>query len=176
MKKEEIKNEYRLIIRELLKENESRINISRVLRDVGINRGNFYAFIGKDDTKMGDNSKLSAERLEELVKELKKYDIRFTNRDRLATMSSKKLEKEIFEKFIDNPLGKYIDLTAWLKSSNPALIYQGEDGTYLTENHVWVPCKIVERKTIFGNEYVELIDLETEQLRSVPRGGVRICD
>ena len=176
MKDTEKKNEYRLIIQELIKENKSRINLSKILKEVGINRGNFYAFMGKDDQKMGENNKLSSERLEELIKELKKYDIRFTNRDRLATMSSKKLEKEIIEKFIDNPLNKYIDLTAWLKSSNPELIYIGEDGMYLTENHVWVPCKIVEHKTIFGNEYVELIDLETEQLRSVPRGGVRICE
>ena len=69
------------------------------------------------------------DRFEELIKELKKYGIEITNRDRLSSLSSKKLAAEIREKFIENPLREYIDLEKWLKSPDPTLIYQGEEAT-----------------------------------------------
>ena len=111
--------------------------------------------------------------LNELVKELKKHGITITNQARLMSMSPKKFEETIRELFVNQPLAEHMDIATWLKSSDPRPIYLGEDGEYLNSNNEWVACKMLSRKKIFGNDYVELIDLKEQQLLSVPRGHVR---
>ena len=110
--------------------------------------------------------------LEQLIKELKKYDIQINNRIRLLTLNEKKLAKEIEDRFINNPLAQFIDVQAWLKSYNPELIYIGDDGEYYSGGR-YIKCKIIGKKKIMGNDYIELIDLEKNQLMSVSKGSVK---
>ena len=115
------------------------------------------------------SSACKEERFEELIKELKKYGIEITNRDRLSSLSNKKFAAEIREKFIENPLREYIDLEKWLKSPDPALIYQGEEATYLLKGHL-VPCRVISFSKQMGNEYADIIDLQNKRVLNVPKG------
>ena len=122
---------------------------------------------------MRSNGKLSDEKLEMLLKELKRYDIQVTNRDRLAALPERKLVAELKKKFIDNDLAEYIDLQAWLRSGNPKLIYIGEDAMYYNDQRKLVPCKIIEESKELGNKYVLVIDLAEEKLVKTNKGDVK---
>ena len=109
--------------------------------------------------------------INELAKEMKKYGYTVNNQTRLASLSSKKFAAEIREKFIENPLGKYIDLEAWLKSPDPEPVYIGTDAMYLVRGKL-LPCKIISVSKQLGNEYADIIDVENKRILNVPKGRI----
>lgn len=127
--KQEIKERkfasYRSEINKILNRNRGNIQITKVLKDLHISKGNYYVFMnGGKKYKSGNVSTLSFKKLDMLLAELKAIDSASTNKEVINAMTEEQLAKLIKTNFIDNPRASQIDIKKWLKSTKPQIIYK----------------------------------------------------
>lgn len=111
-------DDYRKEIQEIMERNGKRITITKVLKECGISKGNYYSFIN------GTRPALSYAKLDLLLEALRRQDGWATNRQRLAAMSDENLAKFIEEKLLNDPDAKAIDVLKWLRSGDARIIYK----------------------------------------------------
>lgn len=85
---------------------------------------------------------------------------------------------EYLTKILTQPFSKYVDWESWLKSEERKFIYKGKDGEYrrgCDDDIRWLPCRIIEKDTKFGNPYYVVLDFSDEkpQVMSVPACYIR---
>lgn len=105
------------------------ISITKILKDVGVSSGNYYAFMRGGVMRNGVlTMPLSYKKLDMILDALKKesntISSKGNNRGWLRTMSDEELAEFIEERVITNPRLNQIDFLAWLRSADPAFIYK----------------------------------------------------